>query len=140
MSAALCLPMNPLHCAHTREHSLLLNENVNLHGELLKLCMHSMNSGILLRVSVESCQSTSMCLNAGQMPKVYKTKKGGMYMKTAGGSTVGVSEDEAGRVFMFDRVGNLYYDTGDKRLGFYIVNTFRSSPHAAELTDFLHEE
>ena len=45
-----------------------------------------------------------------------------MYMKTGGGSTVGVSEDEAGRVFMFDRAGNLYYDTGDKRLGFYIVN------------------
>ena len=70
-----------------------------------------------------------MCLNAGQMPKVYKTKKGGMYMKTGGGSAVGVSEDEAGRVFMFDRAGNLYYDTGDKRLGFYIVNPTSSAPY-----------
>ena len=70
------------------------------------------------------------------MPKVYKTKKGGMYMKTGGGSAVGVSEDEAGRVYMFDRAGNLYYDTGDKRLGFYIVNATPCSPNAPVLTLF----
>ncbi len=44
-------------------------------------------------------------------------------MRTGAGSAVGVSEDEEGRVFFFDRAGNLYYDTGDKRLGFYIVST-----------------
>ncbi|CAL5219413.1 g1241 [Coccomyxa viridis] len=57
----------------------------------------------------------------GQVPKVYKTKSGRPFMRTGAGSAVGVSEDEQGRVFFFDRAGNLYYDTGDKRLGFYIV-------------------
>lgn len=55
------------------------------------------------------------------MPKVYKTEKGRPYMRTTGGRTVGVSEDAEGRIFMFDRAGNLYYDTGDRKLGFYIV-------------------
>ncbi len=77
----------------------------------------------------EKSPTRCMCINAGQMPKVYKTKKGGMYMKTGGGSAVGVSEDEAGRVFMFDRAGNLYYDTGDKRLGFYIVSPTPAAPY-----------
>ena len=45
-------------------------------------------------------------------------------MRTGAGSAVGVSEDEEGRVFFFDRAGNLYYDTGDKRLGFYIVSIY----------------
>ena len=58
----------------------------------------------------------------GQTPKVYKTKSGRPFMRTGAGSAVGVSEDEEGRVFFFDRAGNLYYDTGDKRLGFYIVS------------------
>lgn len=58
---------------------------------------------------------------AGQMPKVYRGKNGATYLKTKGGNTVGASMDEAGRVFFYDRAGNLYYDTGDKRLGFYIV-------------------
>ena len=59
----------------------------------------------------------------GQLPRVYKTKSGQPFMRTGAGSAVGVSEDEKGRVFFFDRAGNLYYDTGDKRLGFYIVST-----------------
>jgi hypothetical protein len=64
---------------------------------------------------------TSCISGTGQMPKVYKTEKGRPYMRTTGGRTVGVSEDAEGRIFMFDRAGNLYYDTGDRKLGFYIV-------------------
>lgn len=44
-----------------------------------------------------------------------------VFTKTKGGNTVGASVDEEGRIFLFDRAGNLYYDTGDRRLGFYIV-------------------
>ena len=32
-------------------------------------------------------------------------------------------QDSAGRVFMFDRAGNIYYDTEDPRLGMYIVSS-----------------
>ena len=56
------------------------------------------------------------------MPKVSTGKRGVSYIKTAGGNTVGVRMDQEGRLYMFDRAGNLYYDTGDKRLGFYIVS------------------
>ncbi|EIE25318.1 hypothetical protein COCSUDRAFT_61541 [Coccomyxa subellipsoidea C-169] len=56
-----------------------------------------------------------------QMPDMRKGKKGAVYLKTKGGNTVGARVDENGRTYMFDRAGNLYYDTGDKRLGFYIV-------------------
>ena len=66
--------------------------------------------------------SSDLPVAAGQMPKVYKTKTGRPYMRTGAGSPVGVSGDEDGRIFFFDRAGNLYYDTGDKRLGFYIVS------------------
>jgi hypothetical protein len=55
------------------------------------------------------------------MPRVYRGKRGVSYVKTAGGNTVGVKMDGEGRLYMFDRAGNLYYDTGDARLGFYIV-------------------
>lgn len=64
---------------------------------------------------------TSCNSGTGQMPKVYKTEKGRPYMRTTGGRAVGVSQDVEGRIFMFDRAGNLYYDTGDKKVGFYIV-------------------
>lgn len=50
-------------------------------------------------------------------------------MRTGAGNAVGVSEDEEGRVFFFDRAGNLYYDTGDKRLGFYIVSFYLPRSH-----------
>ena len=74
-----------------------------------------------------SAQPLTHCKHAcsGQVPKVYKTKSGKPFMRTGAGSAVGVSEDEQGRVFFFDRAGNLYYDTGDKRLGFYIVRIDR---------------
>jgi hypothetical protein len=58
---------------------------------------------------------------AGQMPELRQGKKGAVYLKTKGGNTVGARVDESGRTYMFDRAGNLYYDTGDRRLGFYIV-------------------
>ncbi len=58
---------------------------------------------------------------AGQMPEVRRGRKGVVFTKTKGGNTVGASVDEEGRTFLFDRAGNLYYDTGDRRLGFYIV-------------------
>lgn len=32
-------------------------------------------------------------------------------------------QDSAGRVFMFDKAGNIYYDTEDARTGMYIVDT-----------------
>ena len=59
---------------------------------------------------------------------MFKTKSGKPFMRTGAGSAVGVSEDEEGRVFFFDRAGNLYYDTGDKRLGFYIVSIWPPKP------------
>lgn len=61
-------------------------------------------------------------------------------MKTGSGSAVGVTQDADGRVFMFDRAGNLYYDTGDKRLGFYIVSSNVSSLcyFAPEVCSFSH--
>ena len=65
-------------------------------------------------------------LHAGQMPRVYRGKRGVSYVKTAGGNTVGVKMDAEGRLYMFDRAGNLYYDTGDPRLGFCIVRTILS--------------
>lgn len=31
------------------------------------------------------------------------------------------AEDEAGRFFMIDEVGDLYYDSGDPQIGLYAV-------------------
>ena len=33
-----------------------------------------------------------------------------------------VEQDAQGRVFMWDRAGNIYYDTEDPRTGVYIVS------------------
>ena len=63
-----------------------------------------------------------MHAGAGQMPKIYTDELGIKYLKTAGGNTVAVSQDAMGRISMVDAAGNLYYDTGDKRLGAYIVS------------------
>ena len=73
------------------------------------------------------------------MPKVSTGRGGVSYVKTAGGNTVGVRMDQQGRLYMFDRAGNLYYDTGDQRLGFYIVRP-PSPAHgpAASLRHALH--
>ncbi len=44
-----------------------------------------------------------------------------MYFKTPGGRWVAAAEDEAGRFFMIDEVGDLYYDSGDPDIGLYAV-------------------
>lgn len=44
-------------------------------------------------------------------------------LKTQGGNLVAATADSSGRLFLFDRLGNIYYDTGDSRLGFFIVDT-----------------
>uniref|UniRef100_A0A7S3VI82 Uncharacterized protein n=1 Tax=Dunaliella tertiolecta TaxID=3047 RepID=A0A7S3VI82_DUNTE len=46
-----------------------------------------------------------------------------VYFKTAGGHWVGAAEDEAGRLFMIDEVGDLYYDSGDPAIGMYAMDT-----------------
>ena len=43
-------------------------------------------------------------------------------LRTAKGNVVAATTDSQGRVFMFDRMGNIYYDTEDPRLGLYIVS------------------
>ena len=68
------------------------------------------------------------------MPRVYTGKRGVSYVKTAGGNTVGVKMDAEGRLYMFDRAGNLYYDTGDPRLGFYIVRACSRWEHLCRCT------
>ena len=37
-------------------------------------------------------------------------------------TTACLLQDAAGRVFMFDKAGNIYYDTEDEKLGMYIVS------------------
>mmetsp|Transcript_26196 Transcript_26196/g.57226 ORF Transcript_26196/g.57226 Transcript_26196/m.57226 type:complete len:347 (+) Transcript_26196:169-1209(+) len=46
-----------------------------------------------------------------------------VYFKTAGGNWVGAAEDEQGRLFMIDQVGDLYYDSGDPDIGMYAMDT-----------------
>ncbi len=60
-------------------------------------------------------------LGAGQLPKVYTDKYGVHYMVTQGGNQVAVSVDNQGRAYFIDQAGDLYYDTGDQRIGFYVV-------------------
>jgi len=43
------------------------------------------------------------------------------YIKTDGGNKVLIAEDEAGRTFLVDQDGNLYYDSGIEEVGWYIV-------------------
>ena len=58
----------------------------------------------------------------GQSPAVYRDKKLGIrYVKTAGGNTVAMGSDSKGRVFFLDKAGDLFYDTGNKNLGYYVV-------------------
>ena len=44
-----------------------------------------------------------------------------VYFKTQGGFWVAAAEDESGRLFMIDQVGDLYYDSGDPAIGLYAV-------------------
>ena len=60
-------------------------------------------------------------LSAGQMPDVYHDPNGRVFLMTKGKEKVSVAQDQFGNVFMFDRNGNLYYDTGDKNFGMLVV-------------------
>ncbi|KXZ41595.1 hypothetical protein GPECTOR_375g164 [Gonium pectorale] len=45
------------------------------------------------------------------------------YFKTPGGRWVAAAEDDQGRFFMIDEVGDLYYDSGDPDVGLYAMDT-----------------
>ena len=51
-----------------------------------------------------------------------------MYFKTSGGNWVAASEDEDGRLFMIDEIGDLYYDSGEPDIGLYAVSGWGSLP------------
>ncbi|GFR52646.1 hypothetical protein Agub_g15238 [Astrephomene gubernaculifera] len=46
-----------------------------------------------------------------------------VYFKTPAGRWVAAAEDEQGRFFMIDEVGDLYYDSGDPDVGLYAMDT-----------------
>ncbi|GIL61428.1 hypothetical protein Vafri_15877 [Volvox africanus] len=46
-----------------------------------------------------------------------------VYFKTPGGRWVAAAEDEQGRFFMIDEVGDLYYDSGNPDIGLYAMDT-----------------
>ena len=62
---------------------------------------------------------------AGQMPDVYHDTNGRPYLMTKGKEKVSVAQDQYGNVFLVDRNGNMYYDTGDKRFGMLMVSYSR---------------
>ena len=57
------------------------------------------------------------------MPEMYRDEAGRPYFRTRGGAKVSILQDQLGNIFMVDPAGNLYYDTGDKGLGVYLVRT-----------------
>lgn len=59
---------------------------------------------------------------AGQAPVALDGGDGLQYVKTAGGATVLLAEDSSGRPFLVDGAGDLYYDSGDPDVGWYIVD------------------
>lgn len=64
----------------------------------------------------------SLALRAG-MPQVgYDARTGVALLRTAGGNLVAATRDEAGNIFMYDKNGNIYYDTGAEQ-GIYIVDS-----------------
>ena len=53
---------------------------------------------------------------------MYHDKYGVRYLKTGNGQQVAVGTDrQTGNIMMVDPAGNLYYDTGEQKLGFYMV-------------------
>ena len=71
-----------------------------------------------------------LALRGGMPLTAVDRRKNVALLKTAGGNLVGATQDEAGRLFMFDQRGNLYYDTEDPRLGMYMVSA-RARTHPA---------
>ena len=55
------------------------------------------------------------------MPTIQKDEYGISYVTTKAGNQVAVAEDPNGRTFFIDKAGNLYYDTGDSKVGAYMV-------------------
>ncbi len=56
------------------------------------------------------------------MPDVCHDANGRPYLMTKGKEKVSVAQDQFGNVFLVDRNGNMYYDTGDKRYGMLMVS------------------
>ncbi|KAJ9507477.1 hypothetical protein QJQ45_006504 [Haematococcus lacustris] len=46
-----------------------------------------------------------------------------VYFRTPGGNWVAAAEDQQGRLFMVDEIGDLYYDSGDRDVGLYAMDT-----------------
>lgn len=43
---------------------------------------------------------------------MYQDRNGNIYVRTKGGNYLGVDFDESGRMFLLDKRGNIFYDTG----------------------------
>eukprot|EP00466_Bigelowiella_natans_P008678 jgi/Bigna1/91367/estExt_fgenesh1_pg.C_980042 len=54
-------------------------------------------------------------------PPTFTDPNGILWTKSKGGEPLAVFKDERGRIYMIDKYGNLYYDTGDPESGFFIV-------------------
>ena len=69
------------------------------------------------------------------MPEVYEDKYGRHYMVTSGGNPVAVSVDPQGRAYFIDKAGDLFYDTGNRKIGFYVARArARPDPGRERLT------
>ena len=66
------------------------------------------------------------------MPEVYRDKRGTHYMVTQGGNKVGVMVDRRGRASFIDKAGDLFYDSGDPKVGFYVVRCLHAEGGAAQ--------
>ena len=58
-----------------------------------------------------------------------------MVTKTPAGNPVALFQDEQGNIFMIDPNGNLYYDTGDPKLGVYFVRHLAIFPRSKRCID-----
>ena len=105
--------------------------------QLLALHPQISVSGHHFRAAHLNVQSCQRCY-AGLDPTIYHDKYGVQYLKTGKGNQVAVGTDKAtGNIMMVDPAGNLYYDTGDQKLGFYMV---RASVHRWHGLDWVQDE
>lgn len=56
------------------------------------------------------------------LPPTYRKSNQLTYVRTKGGWPLAVSQDDKGRLYMFDAAGNFFYDTGDERLGWNMID------------------
>jgi len=54
-------------------------------------------------------------------PPTFTDPNGILWTKSKGGEPLAIFKDEKGRIYMIDKYGNLYYDTGSPESGFFIV-------------------